>query len=71
MSGAQTQKEEGHCGGCAHLIHEPAEFECAFPGILILSSGQGESRGDQGLCRLHERLVTCEMSCSHFRPGAR
>jgi hypothetical protein len=71
MSVAQTQTGERTCGGCSHLIHDPAEFESAFPGILILSSGQGESRGDQGLCRIHERLVTPEMSCTHFRGGAK
>jgi hypothetical protein len=50
-----------------HLLRDPLEFERALPGILILSSGQGESRGDQGLCRIHDRLVTPEMSCADFR----
>jgi hypothetical protein len=51
-----------------YLIHDPAEFERALPGILILSSGQGESRGDQGLCQIHQRLVTAGMTCSHSEP---
>jgi hypothetical protein len=46
------------------------EFERALPGILILSSGQGESRGNQGLCQIHQRLVTPEMTCRHFQPRA-
>jgi hypothetical protein len=33
-----------------------------------LSSGHGESRGDQGLCRIHEKLGTPKMSCEHFEP---
>lgn len=55
------------CDGCVHLLRDPVEFESALPGILILSSGQGESRGDQGLCRIHDQLVTPEMSCADFR----
>lgn len=70
MSVAPPPSEKGHCGGCAQLIRDAVEFESAFPGILILSSGQGESRGDQGLCRLHERIVTPEMSCARFQPRA-
>jgi hypothetical protein len=64
IAGSQT----GRCTGCAHLLCDPVEFERALPGILILSSGQGESRGDQGLCPIHQRLVTREMTCSHFQP---
>ena len=70
MSVAQRQNGDGICAGCAHLICDPAKFEDALPGILILSSGQGESRGDQGLCQVHQRLVTPEMTCRHFQPWA-
>jgi fructose-bisphosphate aldolase class 1 len=61
------RKRIAECICCAHLICDPVDFERALPGILILSSGQGDSRGDQGLCRIHQRLVTREMTCSHFR----
>ena len=70
MSAARIRTGECACGGCAHLIREAVEFESFFPGILILSSGQGESRGDQGLCRIHERIVNPRMSCAHFQRGA-
>jgi len=70
MSGAQRQTGEGTCAGCVHLICDPAEFEDALPGILILSSGQGDSRGDQGLCRVHQRLLTPGMTCGRFEPRA-
>jgi hypothetical protein len=56
------------CGGCAHFVDDAADFERAFPGILILSSGQGESRGGQGLCRFHERLLAPDMGCRLFAP---
>jgi hypothetical protein len=64
------QEESVRCAACAHLIQDAAEFESALPGILILSSGQGDSRGDQGLCRIHQRLVTPGMTCDQFQPGA-
>ena len=67
MSAARSWSGEGTCAGCVHLIQDPVEFESALPGILILSSGQGESRGDQGLCQIHQRLVTPEMTCRHFQ----
>ena len=56
------------CGTCVHFIDDPADFESAFPGILILSSGQGDSRGNQGLCRVHERLLVPDASCERFEP---
>ena len=68
MSAAKSRTGEGTCAGCVYLIQDAAEFESALPGILILSSGQGESRGDQGLCRIHQRLVTPEMTCGRFQP---
>ena len=70
MSGAQPETGGGTCAGCAQLICDPVKFEDALPGILILSSGQGESRGDQGLCQIYQRLVTREMTCRHFQACA-
>jgi hypothetical protein len=70
MSGAQHRTGERTCAGCEYLICDPVEFEDALPGILILSSGHGESRGDQGLCRVHQRLLTPGMTCGHFQPRA-
>ena len=67
---ARGPEEKNHCAVCAHLVSDAAEFENALPGILILSSGQGDSRGDQGLCRIHQRLVTARMTCTQFRPRA-
>ena len=57
---------ENRCCTCAHFIDDAEEFERVLPGILILSSGQGDSRGNQGLCRLHERLLTPNTSCQRF-----
>jgi hypothetical protein len=54
------------CIGCAHLVDDGATLESTFPALLILSSAHGESRGDQGLCRLHDTLVTPELTCDSF-----
>ena len=59
---------ESRCSTCSHFIDDPADFERAFPGILILSSGQGDSRGNQGLCRVHERLLAPNTTCERFVP---
>ena len=59
---------ENRCGTCTHFIDDPEEFERALTGILILSSGQGDSRGSQGLCRVHERLLGPNTGCEHFLP---
>jgi hypothetical protein len=67
MRAAASRTGSCTCAGCVYLIHDPVEFERALPGILILSSGQGESRGDQGLCQIHRRLVTPEMTCRYFQ----
>ena len=66
-SAQKTRTRECTCARCGHLIDDPVEFENALPGILILSSGQGESRGDQGMCRIHQQLVAPKMSCDHFQ----
>ena len=63
-----TQTRKGSCARCSYLLDDPGEFENALPGILILSSGQGESRGDQGMCRIHQQLVAPSMRCDHFQP---
>jgi hypothetical protein len=49
-----------------YLVDDATEIERALAGILILSSGQGDSRGDQGLCEIHQRMVLPDMSCERF-----
>ncbi len=56
------------CASCRHFEDDPEAFEQAFPGLLALGSGRGDARGDQGLCRVHGRMVppgcTCELHIS-------
>jgi hypothetical protein len=54
------------CGSCRHFIDDAASFERELPGILALSSGAGDTRGDQGLCRIHNQLLTPGLTCDQF-----
>jgi len=58
------------CANCAEFMDEPRQLESELPGITILSSAYGDTRGDQGLCRRHQRLVTPGLTCEAFRPAA-
>ena len=63
MSGPNAQ-----CGNCRFFIDDPVAIERALPGLLALSSGQGDSRGDQGLCEIHDRYLVPRMTCTRFEP---
>jgi hypothetical protein len=56
------------CANCAAFSNDAAELERTVPGLLSLSSGQGDTRGDQGLCQMHDQWVTPNMTCARFRP---
>ena len=65
MSG---RRDPRRCGLCRHFVDDAAAFERMFPGILALSSGYGDTRGDQGVCRIHSRMLTPTMTCRQFSP---
>jgi hypothetical protein len=54
------------CGHCRHFGGDAATFERALPGVHALSSGLAAVRGDDGLCRLHDRIVRPMAACAHF-----
>ena len=54
------------CRLCRHFLGASRELEAELPGLTILSSAYGESMGDQGLCRLHDRLVPPSHTCQDF-----
>ena len=59
------------CANCAEFLDEPKQLESELPGITILSSAYGDTRGDQGLCCRHQRLVTPNLTCTAFRPASK
>jgi hypothetical protein len=61
-------RSAGTCARCVHFDDDPSRFEAAFPGLTILSSGFGDSRGTTGLCLEHERLAQPWDTCEDFSP---
>jgi hypothetical protein len=54
------------CGRCVFFVDDPRELERRLTGLTILSSAWGDTRGDQGLCELHHRLLQPAMICRRF-----
>jgi hypothetical protein len=63
MTAAST---DWHCGACVHFSDDPRALEQTFVGMTILSSAWGDTRGDQGLCKLHDRFLQPVMRCPAF-----
>jgi len=55
------------CARCAQFENAPHALERELPGLSTLSSGFAAVLGDDGLCRLHERLVSASSYCAQFR----
>jgi hypothetical protein len=68
MTGALSRASDPDrsCLECAHFDDDPARFEQAFPGIGILGSGYGDSRGVTGICLVLGRLVQPGDTCPSF-----
>lgn len=56
------------CGHCRHFMDDPALIERTLVGLTILSSAGGDSWGDQGLCAIHEQMLTPHMTCAQLAP---
>ncbi|MEW6328161.1 MAG: hypothetical protein AB1487_11325 [Thermodesulfobacteriota bacterium] len=54
------------CGNCRHFDNDPLMLEGVFKGINILSSVHGCSRGDAGICGLHNLYLLPVHSCPDF-----
>jgi hypothetical protein len=54
------------CEKCLHCEASPAELEELLPGLRILSSAYGASRGDTAFCRLHNRFFRPGPACPEF-----
>lgn len=55
------------CGHCKHFDNDPLTLEDIFKGINILSSVHGSSRGDAGICFLHDLYILPSHSCPDFQ----
>jgi hypothetical protein len=56
------------CGDCAHFVDEPARIEALIPGLTALGSARASVRADDGICAVHDRVVTARDCCDRFSP---
>ena len=54
------------CRTCAHFVGEALAFERELSGFNRLSSGFAAVRGDDGLCKQHQRFVSALSRCERF-----
>jgi hypothetical protein len=55
------------CRSCRLFVHEPDELERALPGLTILSSASGSTRGQAGICLVRQTFQDPEPACPAFR----
>jgi hypothetical protein len=62
----------GFCRDCAHFVHEPALIEALIPGLTAMGSARASVRANDGICGVHDLIVTARDSCGRFesRPTA-
>ena len=63
--------DAGRCSSCAHFRNDPAFLEQAFAGLTSLGSGYGSTRGNDGICLLHDRYLSARSSCAKFAAAFR
>lgn len=54
------------CGSCRHFDNDPLMLERTFKGINALSSVHGSTRGDAGICNLHDRFLLPSYRCADY-----
>jgi hypothetical protein len=56
------------CRGCAHFVDEPARIEAMIPGLTAMGSARASVRADDGICTVHDLVVTALDCCDRFSP---
>lgn len=59
------------CGLCAHFVDDPALIEALIPDLPTMGSARASVRGDDGVCAVHDRIVTARDGCDRFSPRLR
>lgn len=54
------------CEQCRYFDDDPEALERSFPGILVLSSTYGSTRGRAGICTVRDTFQDPETACSEF-----
>jgi hypothetical protein len=60
----------GTCGACVHFENEPTRIEAMIPGLTAMGSARASVRADDGICGVHDRIVTPGDRCGRFAPKA-
>jgi hypothetical protein len=55
-----------NCGGCAHFVNEPSRIEAMIPGLTTMGSARASVRADDGICAVHDLIVTARDCCDRF-----
>jgi hypothetical protein len=66
-TGANRGEERRDCTSCRLFVDDPDELERAFPGLTILSSASGSTRGRAGICLARHTFQDPEPACPEFR----
>jgi len=61
-------EETTDCRSCRLFVDQPDELERALPGLTILSSASGSTRGRAGICLARQTFQDPEPPCAEFRP---
>jgi len=59
-------EESRTCAECRYFQDDPAALERSFPGILVLSSSYGSTRGRAGICAVRNTFQDPEVACREF-----
>ncbi len=59
---------DARCARCASFRDDPQTIIDALPGLQALSSVHGAVRAQDGICLLHQRLVSRVAACPGFEP---
>jgi len=54
------------CAACRHFDTDPERLERRVPGLSALGSAYGTTRGQDGACLHHDRLVPPTALCNQF-----
>jgi hypothetical protein len=53
-----------------HFADDPAYFEAAIKGLVVMGSAHASVRGRDGICLLRDRFCSATWSCAEFMAKA-
>jgi hypothetical protein len=54
------------CVRCASFVNEPASIEALIPGLTAMGSAWASVRSDDGICTVHDLMVSARDTCGRF-----